>query len=149
MSDAAAGCRGRLVQQGTAAAAVAAQLLISIAVVPAVITLPARCRSLVALLLAASARAPCKQCGLFQQLTHTLRSVCPHFAERSAASTSDAGKITYNVVKARLGDLLYKLRCVHASRQGSRWRSSLLAACRFAGARAKLPSAAQARFKVQ
>lgn len=29
--------------------------------------------------------------------------------ERTAASTGDAGKITYNVIKARLGDVLYKL----------------------------------------
>lgn len=39
------------------------------------------------------------------------RTPCPPArAERTAASTGDGGKITYNVIKARLGDLLYKLR---------------------------------------
>ena len=30
--------------------------------------------------------------------------------ERTATSSGDAGKITFNAIKARLGDVLYKLR---------------------------------------
>lgn len=42
---------------------------------------------------------------------------CPHLSCRppQCAVVQGGGKITYNVIKTRLGDLLYKLRC---TRQG-------------------------------